>query len=51
MLAIDVDGLFNVRASDTRRPWLVRSGAPEALSEAGEKLLIALGVSVIVDLR
>lgn len=51
MLAIDVDGLFNVRANDVVAPWILRSGAPEALSAAGEDALIAMGVSVIVDLR
>ncbi|MDD7928518.1 tyrosine-protein phosphatase [Microbacterium thalli] len=51
MLAIDIDGLFNVRATRARAPWLVRSGAPEALTDAGAAALAELGVSVILDLR
>lgn len=51
MRAIEVDGLFNVRANATGSPWLLRSGAPESLSDAGEIALSALRVSVIVDLR
>lgn len=51
MRTIEVDGLFNVRANATGTPWLLRSGAPESLSDAGERALSALRVSVIVDLR
>lgn len=51
MLAIDIDGLFNVRANRVRGPWLLRSGAPESLTAVGVADLTSLGVSVIVDLR
>lgn len=51
MLEVDVEGLFNVRATRGAAPWLVRSGAPEALTPEGAEALAALGVSVIVDLR
>lgn len=51
MRAIGIDGLFNVRAMGMSAPWLIRSGAPDAISEAGIAALREFGVSVIVDLR
>ncbi|QLD11689.1 tyrosine-protein phosphatase [Microbacterium oleivorans] len=51
MRTLEVDGLFNVRASRDRTPWLVRSGATEALTDAGAAVLSTLGVSLILDLR
>ncbi|PZU39681.1 MAG: protein-tyrosine-phosphatase [Microbacterium sp.] len=51
MQAIEIDGLFNVRASGTENPWLVRSGATEQITESGTRVLKAHGVSVVVDLR
>lgn len=51
MRAIGIDGLFNARATSTRMPWLIRTGAPESVSVEGIATLRALGVSVIVDLR
>jgi len=51
MRTIGIDGLFNARATSASEPWLIRTGAPEALSAEGVSTLRALGVSVIVDLR
>ncbi|GGD27163.1 hypothetical protein GCM10010915_04040 [Microbacterium faecale] len=51
MNAIDVGGLFNVRASGIDAPWLLRSGAVDDLTPTGVERLRKLGVSVIVDLR
>lgn len=51
MQAIEVDGLFNARATDARAPWLVRTGSVDALTAAGAEELRELGVSLIVDLR
>ncbi|OCG76470.1 tyrosine-protein phosphatase [Microbacterium sediminis] len=51
MIELDVDGLFNVRADADARPWIVRSGAPDAVTPRGAEQLRALGVTAIVDLR
>lgn len=51
MRTIGIDGLFNARATSASAPWLIRTGAPEALSADGVSTLHALGVSVIIDLR
>ncbi|MCS3844665.1 tyrosine-protein phosphatase [Microbacterium sp. AK031] len=51
MRTIGIDGLFNARATSESAPWLIRTGAPEALSAEGASTLRALGVSVIIDLR
>lgn len=51
MRTIGIDGLFNARATSTRMPWLIRTGAPESVSAEGVAALRALGVSVIIDLR
>lgn len=51
MKPLRIDGLFNVRATDNRTPWVIRSGATETLSPAGAARLRELGVSLIVDLR
>ncbi|WP_232527894.1 tyrosine-protein phosphatase [Microbacterium suaedae] len=51
MRSIAVDGLFNVRAIGAQAPWLVRSGATDGLTKAGERALRTLGVSVVIDLR
>ena len=51
MRTIEIDGLFNVRSSSAAAPWLVRSGAPEALTDSGADALRRLGVTMIIDLR
>lgn len=51
MRTIGIDGLFNARATSTRMPWLIRTGAPESVSAEGIATLHELGVSVIIDLR
>jgi protein-tyrosine phosphatase len=51
MQAIEIEGLFNVRASGTESPWLLRSGATEQITDVGADDLRAQGVSVIIDLR
>jgi len=51
MRVIGIDGLFNARATSARRPWLIRTGAPENISAEGIAALRTLGVSVVVDLR
>lgn len=51
MHTIGIDGLFNVRATSSDLPWLIRTGAPGAVGEAGIATLQRLGVSVVIDLR
>lgn len=51
MQAIEVGGLFNVRASKAHAPWLVRSGAAEDITAEGADTLQALGLTVVLDLR
>lgn len=51
MQTIAIDGLFNARATHAQTPWLVRSGATDAVSREGAAALRALGVTVVVDLR
>jgi len=50
MKQVEIDGLFNARAAGDPA-WLVRSGAPEAVTEAGAAQLRELGASVVIDLR
>ncbi|HLS92518.1 MAG TPA: tyrosine-protein phosphatase [Microbacterium sp.] len=51
MQQVAIDGLFNVRATGSDAPWLVRSGATEGITRRGADELRRLGVSVVVDLR
>lgn len=51
MQTIEIDGLFNVRATSASAPWLVRSGTTEGLTAAGEAELRRLGVTRVLDLR
>lgn len=51
MEALRIDGLFNVRASAPKAPWIIRSGATETLTPAGAASLRRLDVTAILDLR
>lgn len=51
MRALEIDGLFNTRATPGPTPWFVRSGSPDTLTADGERALRALGVQRIIDLR
>lgn len=52
MHTIQLDGTYNARAAgSSSSPWLVRSAAPDALTDGGQAALAALDVRLVVDLR
>ncbi|MBF4569925.1 tyrosine-protein phosphatase [Plantibacter sp. VKM Ac-2880] len=52
MQTIDLDGVYNARvAGSPTAPWLIRSAAPDTLTDAGRATLAELGVRLVVDLR
>lgn len=51
MRALEIEGLFNTRATPGATPWFIRSGSPDALTADGERALRSLGVQRILDLR
>ncbi len=44
-------GIFNLRTIGAPTPWLVRTGAPEQITESGKAILAKAAVSVVIDLR
>lgn len=51
MHTIHLDGTYNARAAGSSSPWLVRSAAPDALTDRGQAELAALDVRLVIDLR
>jgi len=52
MHPIHLDGAYNARAAgSSTSPWVVRSAAPDLLTEQGRATLRALDVKLIIDLR
>ena len=44
-------GIFNLRTIGAPTPWLVRTGAPEQITETGKSVLADALVTVVIDLR
>lgn len=52
MRTIELEGTYNARAAGpSTSPWLVRSAAPDLLSDRGRAVLTELDVRLVVDLR